>query len=61
MQGLIDLGAYRFLSSQESLAHQRNHPEYFLPSRWVERWKGMDEGSVKAKARVVILGFKDPH
>eukprot|EP00973_Karenia_brevis_P076048 10563866-Karenia_brevis.AAC.1 len=61
MQGLLDLGAYRLMSLAESLAFRRDHPEYVLPSRWVERWNGTDEGSVKAKARLVILGFIDPH
>ena len=32
-----------------------------LPSRFVDRWKPTDEGGTKAKRRIVILGFKDPH
>eukprot|EP00973_Karenia_brevis_P008961 1213447-Karenia_brevis.AAC.1 len=43
MQGLLDLGAYRLMSLPESLAFRRDHPDYVLPSRWVERWKGTDE------------------
>eukprot|EP00973_Karenia_brevis_P086313 11969156-Karenia_brevis.AAC.1 len=61
MQGLLDLGANRLMSFAESLAFRRDHPDNVLPSRWVERWKGTDEGTVKAKGRVVILSFKDPH
>ena len=36
-------------------------PDYVLPSRFVDRWKPQDDGGVSAKARLVILGFKDPH
>eukprot|EP00973_Karenia_brevis_P031103 4290309-Karenia_brevis.AAC.1 len=43
MQGLLDLGAYKLMSCQESLAFRRDHPDHVLPSRWVERWKGTDE------------------
>eukprot|EP00973_Karenia_brevis_P023110 3182726-Karenia_brevis.AAC.1 len=45
MQGLLDLGAYRLMSLAESLAFRHDHPDYVLPSHWVERWKGIDEGS----------------
>eukprot|EP00973_Karenia_brevis_P061811 8595092-Karenia_brevis.AAC.1 len=55
MNGLLDLGDYRFMSLAESLAFRRDYPDYMLPSRWVERWTGIDEGSVKAKARLIIL------
>ena len=30
-------------------------------SPFEKRWKALDEGGVKAKSRIVILGFKDPH
>ena len=40
---------------------RKNHPEYVLPSRWVDRWKPQDDGSMLAKFRIVGLGFKDPH
>eukprot|EP00973_Karenia_brevis_P078653 10916933-Karenia_brevis.AAC.1 len=49
------------MSLKESIAFRQNHLDYVLPSRWVERWKGTDEGGVNAKARLVALGFKDPH
>eukprot|EP00973_Karenia_brevis_P050031 6945150-Karenia_brevis.AAC.1 len=38
-QGLLELGAYRLMSLAESLDFRRDHPEYVLPSLWVERWK----------------------
>jgi len=61
IRNLLELGAYRILSVEESEKFRREHPEYVLPSRWVDRWKATDEGGVKAKSRIVILGFKDPH
>ena len=61
VKNLLDLGAYRLLSLQESLEFARKYPEYVLPSRWVDRWKPTDDGGAKAKSRIVILGFKDPH
>ena len=44
----------------ESLKFRAQHPDYVLPSRFLDKWKGNHEGSVDAKSRVVILGFKDP-
>ena len=61
IQGLFNLGAYRLLSLEESLRFRELYPEYVLPGRWVDRWKGTDEGGVVAKSRIVILGFQDPH
>jgi len=61
LDGLLDLGAYRILSVEESIEFRRRNPECVLPSRWVDRWKPTDEGGVKPKSRIVILGFKDPH
>ena len=60
MQGLLDLKAYRLLSVAESIKFREEHPECVLPSRFVDRWKSQDDGIDIAKARLVILGFKDP-
>ena len=61
MNGLFELGAYKLLSLEESLKFRAQFPDNVLPSRWVDRWKGTDAGSLLAKSRIVILGFKDPH
>ena len=61
IKNLLDLGAYRLLSVEESIKFRQMYPDCVLPSRWVDRWKATDEGGVKAKSRIVILGFKDPH
>jgi len=57
---LLQLGAYRILSVEESIEFRRKYPDCVLPSRWVDRYKATDEGGVDAKSRIVILGFKDP-
>ena len=61
IQSLLDLGALRLLSLKESLEFREKFPDYVLPSRWVDRWKGTDEQTVIAKSRLVVLGFRDPH
>ena len=61
MQGLFDLGTYRLMSLEEPLKFREQFPDYVLPSRWVDRWKGTDAGGLLAKSPMVILGFKDPH
>ena len=55
MDGLLELGAYRILSVEESLRFRREHPDCVLPSRWVDRWKATDAGGLLAKSRIVIL------
>jgi len=57
---LLELGAYRILSLEDSLKFREMYPDCVLPSRWVERWKAQDDGGTIAKSRIVILGFKDP-
>ena len=57
---LLDIGAYRILSLQESLDFRRDPPDCVLPSRYVDRWKATDEGELLAKSRTVSLGFQDP-
>ena len=61
IQNLLDLKAYRLMSLAESIEFRKRHSEYVLPSRFVDRWKATDDGGTKAKSRIVILGFKDPH
>ena len=60
IETLLKMRAYRLMSLEESLKFREEHPDYVLPSRFVDRWKGTDDKSVLAKSRLVILGFKDP-
>jgi len=61
VRNLFNLGAYRLMSLEESLRFRAKFPDYVLPSRFVEKWKRTDDGGTKAKSRLVILGFKNPH
>ena len=54
IQSLLDLGALRLLTLEESLKFREQFPEYVLPSRWVDRWKGTDEQTVVAKSLSLI-------
>ena len=60
VQALIDLGAFRVMTEKESAEFRRQRPERVLPTQWVDRWKPQDDGSRKAKSRLVVLGWKDP-
>ena len=61
VSSLIDLTAYELLSLEDSIKFREQYHDFVLPSRFVDRWKPTDDGGVKAKSRIVILGFKDPH
>ena len=58
---MLDLDAYELLSLEESIAFRNDNPDSVLTSRFVDRWKPTEAGGVKAKSRIVIHGFKDPH
>ena len=60
VSALIELGALRIMSLSESNEFRRQSAEHVLPSMFVDRWKPTDDKSVKAKSRLVILGWKDP-
>jgi hypothetical protein len=36
-------------------------PSEVMKMRWVLTWKKNDDGTTKGKARLVVLGFQDPH
>ena len=60
LDNLFELGAYKLLTREESRQFAQARPDSVLPSKWVDRWKATDDGSAKAKCRLVILAFKDP-
>ena len=52
-----------FIAAQafESLPeHLRPSKEQAVQMRWILTWKTKEDGSVKAKARAVLLGYQDP-
>ena len=40
--------------------HLKRHRDEAVSMRWILTWKSQDNGTVKAKARAVLLGFQDP-
>ena len=45
IRSLLDSGAIRILSVEESIAFEREHPDHVLTSRYVDRWKPTEDGS----------------
>ena len=41
--------------------HLQPSPEVAMRMRWLLVWKWDDEGNKKAKARIVVQGYQDPH
>ena len=67
--------ALRAIQSREELQEALSHPKRHIPMRWVLTWKPIQpleppppgkltsvmlDGSCKAKARIILLGFKYP-
>ena len=46
LKSLLDSGAIRILSKEESREFMRNNPQHVLKSRFVDRWKPTDEFGV---------------
>ena len=61
--GAKDIEVRNFVASKafEALpAHIRPSKEQAMRMRWILTWKINDDGTAKAKARAVILGYLDP-
>ena len=41
-------------------SRQRLRTSYRIPTYMLDKWKRQDEGTVKAKSRCVLVGWKDP-
>ncbi|CAE7525545.1 RE1 [Symbiodinium sp. CCMP2592] len=41
-------------------SHLKPHQDQVIGMRWILTWKVKDDGSVKPKARAVLLGYQDP-
>ena len=46
IEKLLEMNAYRLLSVRDSMEFRKRFPEYVLPSRFVDRWKGQDDLSL---------------
>ena len=48
------------MSPEESDHFAKTTPENIIPTNMLDRWKLQDDGSVAAKSRSVLVGWKDP-
>ena len=62
-QGAKQVEVDKFIASEALQAlppHLRPNKEQALRMRWILVWKKKEDGSVKPKARAVVLGYQDP-
>ena len=48
------------MSPEESDHFAKTTPENIIPTNMLDKWKLQDDGSVAAKSRSVLVGWKDP-
>ena len=48
------------MSPEESDHFAKTTPENIIPTNMLDKWKLQDDGSVAAKSRSVLAGWKDP-
>ena len=48
------------MSPEESDHFAKTPPENIIPTNMLDKWKLQDDGSVAAKSRSVLVGWKDP-
>ena len=48
------------MSLEESDHFAKTTPENIIPTNMLDKWKLQDDGSVAAKSRSVLVGWKDP-
>ena len=56
----MKLNALSVMSPEESDHFARTTPENIIPTNMLDKWKLQDDGSVAAKSRSVLVGWKDP-
>ena len=60
IDNLFKLNALSVMSPEESDHFAKTTPENIMPTNMLDKWKLQDDGSVAAKSRSVLVGFKDP-
>ena len=48
------------MSVKDSERFAKTTPENIIPTIMLDKWKRQDVGMVKAKSRIVLVGWKDP-
>ena len=57
---MLKLNALSVMSPEESDHFAKTTPENIIPTNMLDKWKLQDDGSVAAKSRSVLVGWKDP-
>ena len=60
IDNLSKLSALSVMSSEESDHFAQTTPENIKPTNMLDKWKLQDDGTVTAKSRSVLVGWKDP-
>ena len=60
IDNLLKLNALSVMSPEESDHFAKTTPENIIPTNMLDKWKLQDDGSVAAKSRSVLVGWKDP-
>ena len=60
IDNLLKLSALSVMSPEESDHFAKTTPENIIPTNMLDKWKLQDDGSVAAKSRSVLVGWKDP-
>ena len=60
IDNLLKLNAVSVMSPEESDHFAKTTPENIIPTNMLDKWKLQDDGSVAAKSRSVLVGWKDP-
>ena len=60
IDNFLKLNALSVMSLEESDHFAKTTPENIIPTNMLDKWKLQDDGSVAAKRRSVLVGWKDP-
>ena len=60
IDNLLKLNALSVMSPEESDHFAKTTPENIIPTNMLDKWKLQDDGTVAAKSRSVLVGWKDP-
>ena len=60
IDNLLKLNALSVMSPEESDHFAKTTPENIIPTNMLDKWKLQGDGSVAAKSRSVLVGWKDP-
>ena len=60
IDNLLKLGAPSVIGVKDSEHFGKTTPGNIIPTNMLDKWKSQDDDTVKAKSRIVLVGWKDP-